>query len=164
MSLTDFAAISTAVSGIAVTVSLIYLAIQTHQNTKHTKALLQQGQANRVVTTLIGMADTDITTAWVFGNGGPQTPEAVKQAQFAMFCNALVYDMADFHNQYIDGLVRGEQFGHACVGYRSLLQQPGMRAYWEAWRKDRLDVAPKFIAWVDDLAARSASGMTPNWV
>jgi hypothetical protein len=52
MTLNDFATLSTAISGIAVTVSLIYLAVQTRQNARHTKALLQQGQSDRVVSTL----------------------------------------------------------------------------------------------------------------
>ena len=164
MTLSDFAMLSTAVSGIAVTASLIYLAMQTYQNSKHTKALLQQGQADRVVTTLVAMANPDLAAAWIAGNGGSVTPEAVKGLQFAQLCNALVYDMADFHNQHVDGLARGEQFGGACIGYSTLLQQSGMRAYWMAWKNGRTLVAPKFIAWVDGLAAKPAAGSNQNWI
>jgi hypothetical protein len=164
MTLADFAALSTSISGIVVTLSLIYLAMQTYQNAKHTKALLQQGQADRVVSTLVAMAQPDIAAAWITGNGGTPTPEAVKGVQFAQLCNALVYDMSDFHNQHVDGLARGEQFRGACVGYSTLLQQPGMRAYWTAWKNTRLQAAPKFIAWVDGLAASPAEGSNPNWI
>src|SRR5258708_38171814 len=104
MTLSDFATFSTAMSGLAVTASLIYLALQTHQNSKHTKALLQQGQSNRVVTTLVAMANPNLADAWISGNGGTATTESVKSLQFAQLCNALVYDMMDFHNQHIDGL------------------------------------------------------------
>src|SRR5258708_991482 len=45
MTLSDFATFSTAISGLAVTASLIYLALQTHQNSKHSRALIQQGRA-----------------------------------------------------------------------------------------------------------------------
>jgi hypothetical protein len=164
MTLADFAALSTSISGIAVTASLIYLAMQTYQNTKHTKALVQQGQADRIVTTLVAMAHPDIAEAWITGNGGTPAPEAVKGVQFAQLCNALVYDMSDFHNQYVDGLANGEQFGGACVGYSTLLQQPGLRAYWTAWKNARTQASPKFIAWVDGLAASAASGSNPNWI
>jgi hypothetical protein len=59
-------------------------------------------------------------------------------------------------------LRRLELAPNACVGYRALLQQPGFRAYWTAWRNNRLRVAPKFIAWVDELATSPASGVNPN--
>ena len=47
MTLSDFATLSTAVSGIAVTVSLIYLIIQTRRNTRHTRPLIHQGATAR---------------------------------------------------------------------------------------------------------------------
>ncbi len=45
MTLLDFATFSTAISGIAVSVSLIYLIIQTRQNLRHTRALIHQGSS-----------------------------------------------------------------------------------------------------------------------
>ena len=153
MSLSDFATFSTAVSGLAVTASLIYLALQTHQNAKHTRALIQQGQSDRVVNVLIGMANSDLASAFLVGNGSLPTPDAVKRLQFAQLCNAVVYDMQDFHNQHVDGLTSDEQFGGACVGYSTLLQLPGLRAYWQQWRDSRIKVCPRFITWVDSLAS-----------
>ncbi len=163
MTLSDFATLITAISGIAVTASLIYLAIQTHQNSKHTRALLQQGQADRVVSALVALANPDLAEAWITGNGGTVSPTAVKGLQFAQICNALVYDMSDFYNQSRDGLAQGEQYEHACVGYSTLMQQPGMLAYWKSWSEARAKVAPDFIGWVDGLAAKSVAGSSPNW-
>ena len=165
MTLSDFATFTTAISGIAVTVSIVYLALQTHQNTKHTRALLLQGQTDRVVTTLVALAEPNLAEAWIVGNGGTASPTAVKGVQFAQICNALVYDMSDFYNQNAVGLAKGEQYEHACVGYSILMQQPGMRAYWKSWRGARADVAPGFIAWVDGLAAKSPPhSSNPSWV
>ena len=45
MSLSDLASIGSLVSGVAVLVSLIYLSQQTRQNTKHSRALIQQGRS-----------------------------------------------------------------------------------------------------------------------
>ena len=164
MTLSDVATFSTAVSGLAVTGSLIYLALQTHQSSKHTRALLQQGQSNRVVSNLVALADPDLAKAWITGNGGTATPESVKALQFAQLCNALVYDMQDFHNQHVDGLTSDEQFGGACVGYTTLLGQPGMAAYWKTWKDARTQEAPRFIAWVDSLADRTTAAGNRNWV
>ncbi|SRR5258706_2521929 len=163
MTLSEFATVSTAVSGLAVTASLIYLALQTYQNGKHTKALLQQGQSTRVVTTLVAMANPDLARAWITGNGALATSESVEALQFAQLCNAVVYDMQDFHNQQIEGLASDEQIGAACVGYSRLLQQPGMAAYWKAWKDARMAAAPRFIAWVERLAATAPTGDSQNW-
>ena len=164
MSLSDFATFSTALSGIAVTASLIYLAVQTQQNSRHTRALLQQGQADRAVSALLTFAQSDLAGAWIAGNGGEATPEAVKSLQFAQLCNAVVNDMSDFHNQWADGLARGEQYEAACMAYSTLLRLPGVSAYWASWREGRLAATPRFIGWVDDLAKRTAVGRNPNWV
>ena len=48
MSLSDLAAIGSLISGVAVLISLIYLARQMRQNTKHTRALIQQGRVERI--------------------------------------------------------------------------------------------------------------------
>ena len=164
MPLADLAAIGSLISGFAVTASLIYLALQTHQNTKHTKALMNQGQSNRVVATLLTFASSDISAAWIAGNGGAPTPDAVKDLQFAQVCNAVIYDAMDFYNQHRDGLMSDEVFGSTEVAYSSLLQQPGMRAYWESWKGTRQHKAPNFIAWIDSLAATPTAQTSPNWI
>ena len=53
MSLSDLAAIATVISGLAVLGSMIYLAQQTRQNSKHTRALIQQGRAVQPLTSRI---------------------------------------------------------------------------------------------------------------
>jgi hypothetical protein len=126
--------------------------------------LLQQGQTDRVVGTLVAFANPDLAAAWIAGNGGEASPAAIKGLQFAQICNAIVYDMSDFYNQRKEGLAQGEQYEHACVGYSALMQQPGMLAYWKSWREARAEVAPHFIAWVDGLAARAVAGSNPNWI
>ena len=63
MTLSDFATFSTALSGMAVTASLIYLALQTHQNAKHTKALIHQGRIAGLRDVFLATADADVATA-----------------------------------------------------------------------------------------------------
>jgi hypothetical protein len=163
MTLSDLASVGSLVSGLAVTASLIYLALQTHQNAKHTKALLNQGQSNRVVTTLLSFATPEMAETWIEGNGGAATPAAMKELRFAQLCNAMIYDMLDFHNQNIDGLISKEMFGTTEVAYAVFLQQPGLRAYWASWRATRQHKAPKFIAWVDSLATMPEQQVSANW-
>ena len=45
------------ISGIAVLASLVYLALQIRQNTKHSQALIQQGRAARIADTALRIAE-----------------------------------------------------------------------------------------------------------
>ena len=146
-------AVGEIVGSIAVVITLAYLALQTRQNSKHTKSLLQQGQTNRVTTLLLSLATPDLANVWITGNGGAATEESVKHLQFAQVCDMIVYDMMDFHHTHSDGLTSDEQFGSACVAYSNILQQSGMHAFWTTWKEARTQKCPEFIAWVDDLAS-----------
>jgi len=86
MSLSEVALIATAISGFTATASLIYVALQTRQNVRHTRALILQGTAARTTAVLLGYMSTESVTAWIEGNGGIPTPELIRQRQF--FANA----------------------------------------------------------------------------
>ena len=156
-------AVAELIGSIAVVATIVYLAGQIHQNTRHTKALLQQGQVGRVADILLQMSDAQKAKVWIQGNGGDATPESIQELQFAQLCNLIVYDMMDFHNTNGDGLNSSEQFGSACVGYANLLRQPGFKSYWDDWKTQRSSECPQFIAWVDSLAPDDSTGEISRW-
>ena len=78
MVLSDIASIATAISGLAVTASLIYVGIQTKQNVRHTRALVHQGTAARTTNILLGFMNPEAVKAWIEGNGGTPTPELIR--------------------------------------------------------------------------------------
>lgn len=90
MTLSDLATFSTALSGLAVTASLIYLAVQTHQATKHTKALIHQGNAARITGLANVFTDSGMVAAIIAGNGGTPSPAEIMKRQFGYWCMALV--------------------------------------------------------------------------
>ena len=157
MSLADLASLGSFVSAIAVTASIIYLALQTHQNAKHTRALIQQGYAARTATVLVGIADADLTEAWIVGNGGTPTREAVKGLQFEYLCTAYVNAMLDLYNQRRDGLLNEDLFRSACVGFALRLRQSGYREFWNGWKAARPDSNARFKAFVDEMASKAAA-------
>jgi hypothetical protein len=157
-------AIGEIVGSSAVVITLAYLAVQTRQNSHHTKALLQQGQSDRVATILMSWATPEFADVWITGNGGTATQESRKDLQFAMLCDMILYDMMDFYHTHSDGLTSDEQFGSASVGYANLLRLPGMHAFWDTWKGDRTQECPKFITWVDSLAPAEGARGTANFV
>jgi hypothetical protein len=157
MTLSDFASLSTAVSGIAVTISLIYLAIQTRQASKHTRALIQQGASARTTGIMISTEDTEKSIAWLKGNGAEPTEDAVHKLQFNLQCGLAINAVEDFYFQHKDGLLDEELFARNCETFRGLLSEPGVRAYWLGRRESIGKAAPGFAKFVDALCSEEAS-------
>jgi hypothetical protein len=151
MSLADFASLSTAISGFAVTASLIYLAIQTQQNTRNTRAQIHQGAAARTSAILMGNMDGETIAAWIECNGGKATPEMIRQRRFRLNCAIAINAMEDHYLQHLARLLNDEQFARNNETFRGLLQEPGMRAFWNEQRPINMRAAPRFTAFVDSL-------------
>ena len=151
MSLSEVASLATAVSGLVVTVSLIYVAIQIRQNARHTKALIHQGTAARTVTMLLKFMEADVVTAWIEGNGGTPTPELIRQRQFYYHCGVNMVAMEDYFSQHEAGLLSHEQFARGCETFRLRLREPGLRSYWLKQREPLVKAAPHYCAFIDSL-------------
>jgi len=157
MVLADIASISTAVSGLAVTASLIYVGIQTRQNVRHTRALIHQGTAARTTNTLLGFMNAEIITAWIEGNGGSATPDLIRQRQFHYHCGIAMIAMEDYFSQHDDGLLSEEQFSRGRETFRSVLKEPGLRAYWLKQRETMAGAAPRYCAFIDSLCTEKTT-------
>jgi hypothetical protein len=151
MTLSEFATITTAISGIAVTISLIYLILQTRQGVRHTRALIQQGASARTVSIVLANQMKDASTVWCYGNGIEPTPEIIRKGQFHLMCQTSVTALEDIFHQHKDGLMQEEVFARNCYVHRNLLANPGYREYWNEQRGDIAIIAPKFCAFVDSL-------------
>jgi hypothetical protein len=129
MTLSDIASISSAISGVAVLISLIYLSLQTRQNSKHTRSLIQQGRIDRVVSYYMGMADRDIVAAHIHGNGGVATPETIQRRQFWLECVCMQANWQDTVSQYDEGLLSEDHFATFRVMIAPQLREPGVREF-----------------------------------
>src|SRR5579871_6817411 len=105
MSLSDLASLGSFVSGVAVTVSLIYLIVQTRQNVRHTRALIQQGASARTTQIALSQAEAGNAAVFLEANGINPTPEAFRRMQFAMMCTTWIAALEDIHGQRTEGLL-----------------------------------------------------------
>jgi hypothetical protein len=153
MVLSDLASIATAISGLAVTASLIYVGIQTKQNVRHTRALIHQGTAARTTNLLLGFMNAEAVTVWIEGNGGTPTPELIRRRLFYYHCGILMIAMEDYFSQHEDHLLSDEQFSRGRVTFRERLREPGLRAYWLKQRETMIKAAPRYCAFIDSLCA-----------
>lgn len=130
MTLSDFATFTTAISGLAVTASLIYLALQTHQNAKHTRALIFQGRAERISNQYLTMADPALAAAYIVGNGGTATQDEILRHQFRQLCSAFLVGWQDTFQQHEEGLLNEQFFEGFTESVTNILRtQPGLRAF-----------------------------------
>jgi hypothetical protein len=156
MNLSDLAAIGSLVSGIAVLVSLVYLAQQTRQNSKHTRALIQQGRA-------IQSADMPLRTAEnaslaelrLRGDEGDKTLNRIQFSQYWLLRISIFWMWEDQFNQHQDGLLDGARFAGTIEVMKLQFQMPGCRY---VWKRGRMGFAPKFQAFVNDIMQQTRPG------
>src|SRR5579864_4950042 len=128
MTLSDFATFSTAISGLAVTASLIYLALQTHQNTKHTRALIHQGRVAALRDIFLAIANPDVAAAFIAVPGGTPTLEAIQKLLYRNICLAQIFGWQDTYSQYRRGLLDEDFFRQMRAAAVQGLRNPTFRA------------------------------------
>jgi hypothetical protein len=162
MSLTDLASVGSFVSGVAVLISLLYIAYQVRQNTKHTRALIQSARVDRLMSQMIGFSDNDQCAAYLAGNGHDPTPTAIRERQFYMQCLGQVATMLDVFTQHGAGLLSDEQFGGVCATYRVWLREPGFRRMVTDHLEHTGHSSPKFSAFVAELMKEAETRARPT--
>jgi hypothetical protein len=150
MSLADLASLSTAISGLAVTLSLIYLALQVHQNTKHTRALIHQGRIARIGELAMISAEPDMASMIVTGMDAKATPEDVRRFRFQCWCAASFYGWQDSFAQHRKGLIDEDIFIQMRSAVARAVSTPGVRAEWDTRIRQP---GTAFAAFVDEVIA-----------
>jgi hypothetical protein len=151
MTLSDFATFCTAISGIAVTISIIYLALQTHQNVKHTRALINQGRATLIAQMLLTSADPEVAAAYLIGTGREPTQEAVRKMQFQAFAASQMFGWQDSFSQHERGLLDDDIWRHMRASVDSAMKHPAFR---EAYEQRFKTPGTKFCAFMDEAIAK----------
>ena len=159
MTLSDFATFSTALSGLAVTASLIYLAMQTHQNAKHTRALINQGRVALIAEVSLSRTNADVAEAFLISTTGNATPEAVKQVQFVSWATAAMFGWQDSFSQHERGLLDEDIYMAMQQTLARAFIQPSFREVYET--QFRVP-GTAFAAFVDDVIARLPAAETLN--
>jgi hypothetical protein len=148
MSLSDLAAFGSFASGIAVLISLIYLALQIRQSAKNQRGTMHQMRAALSTDVMLHIAEAHLSQAFRAGLTGAAD---ISEAEFWQFFYAASAIMRTTENAYIqrrDGLVDETHFASAKASARSFLANPGYRALWQATRLGR---EPGFRAFMDAL-------------
>jgi hypothetical protein len=163
MSLSDLASLGSLVSGIAVLVSLIYLALQVQQAEKNQRALMQQGRATLFADVQLRLAEPTLAAVYVKGVRGEDL-SLVEFNQFRFATRSLLAAAENAFYQHEERLLAVRPFNAVALGLRSAMALPGRRAM---WRIERGRYEGTFQAFVDgmleDGRASSLSDELAQW-
>jgi hypothetical protein len=161
MTLSDLASIGSLVSGVAVLVSLIYLAQQTRQNSRHTRALIQQGRASQGQAGIVQWIATDPSTAEVYLRGceGDVTLDRVQFIRFFYMMISAFFAWEDSFYQHREDLVENERHAAMMMTIKTILQGPGAIA---AWQMGRTSFGADFQSFVDGLLSEASMANLPS--
>ena len=152
MTLSDLASLGSFISGVAVTISLIYLALQIRQSKRNQQIAIRHSRASRVVELHLALADAGVANAWLHGVGNPEAITQTEVGQFVNLCRALFFHFEDSFYQREEGLLNDAAFETVVAGVRLSARSPGWRA---AWRMARSNFGGAFLAFMDRVVAAS---------
>jgi hypothetical protein len=153
MSLSDLSSLGSFVSGVAVLVSLIYLALQVRQTKRNQQIAIRHSRATRIVELHLALADVAVADAWLHGSGNPQEITQTELSQFTNLCRALFFHFEDSFYQREEGLLNDDAFETVVAGARLSARSPGFRA---AWKISRANFGGRFLGFMDEVVTGSA--------
>ena len=160
MSLSDLASIGSFVSGIAVVVSLIYLALQVRHAHKAQRALMHQARTERIINACIECMHGDVAeTVTKIANGEVMSsPLEMMQAYYYMRMQIVTAEDALW--QHEAGFLDKDSVDTAILNLQRVMQLPAARA---AWLVQRPQLAPAVRERMDKLLAASLAAETWDW-
>ncbi|HEY2069307.1 MAG TPA: hypothetical protein VGG48_07120 [Rhizomicrobium sp.] len=130
MSLSDLASIGSLISGVAVLISLVYLALQVRQAERNQRAAVQQARLSRSSDQLMGLADGPVARAWLKGMRGDDSLAGEEFLQFALFMTAMLRSTEDVFFQHDLGLLDAVSLDNQLGPLRMALRTRGGLALW----------------------------------
>ena len=154
MSLSDLASLGSFVSGFAVLLSVIYLALQVRLTERNQKVSIRHSRVSRIVELQLALADPGAADAWLHGTASPEKITQTQLSQFINLCRALFFHFEDSFYQREEGLLNDDAFETVDAGARLLARSPGFRA---AWKIARPNFGGPFLDFMDGVVAKSAA-------
>lgn len=148
MSLSDFASLGSLLGGLAVLVSLIYLALQVRQAEKNQQAQVTQTRATRSIDILMQYSLPGLAEAVMRARQGAADLSETELVQFTSYMLALFSHWEDSFFQHADRLMTDRAFRTAVNLMRATLANPATRV---AWRRVAWVYEPDFRTFVDGL-------------
>jgi len=153
MNLADLASIAEIVGGLAVVISLIYLAIEVRQNTNSVRNATLQSNTAIWSSLLSGLTAPGVIEAYSAGISGKPDIQPLQYTQFFLLSRSLFVAFENQYYQYRKGALDQETYaGYERAISEQLLAFQGFR-YW--WQQNRGVFSPAFVQRVDEMIQRT---------
>ena len=153
MSLENLASVAAVVGNFALTLTLVYVAMQVRQADKNQRATIQQGRANRVSEFAMMLSEPSRASLMSKGAARPQGLSREELDQFLNICRAAFLSGEDSFLQHKAGLLdKGSWRGFVAGATGTMAGSLGMRA---AWRLTSTQFDPGFAAFMDALLTQN---------
>lgn len=153
MSLSDLASFGSFVSGIAVLISLVYLALQVRQSQRNQRAVLNHGYITRVTEYIRWYAESPINELRARVAAGDTGFSAEELLRLSMALRVTVLNAQDAYLQHKAGLVDAMTLDNSMRILKKVwLGQPAYRAL---WLEQAPTIAPEFAAVIDAALAHT---------
>lgn len=158
MSLSDLASLGAFVSGIAVVISFLFLAMQLRQANRNQRSLMQQGRSQRTVDLLTRMTDPRLGEVILRAFRADPTMNEGDYFVFYSFAAAVFWNYEDSFLQFQAGTLDARSWASDGSTLRQLLSNPAYRA---AWRAASPGIGEGFREFMDGLV-REVKGAAPR--
>jgi hypothetical protein len=160
MSLTDLASIGSFVSGIAVVISLVYLALQVRHAHKAQRALMHQARTERIMNVSIECMRGDVAETLTKIANGEQMSTPLEMMQAYYYVRMQIVNVEDVLWQYQAGFLDKDSADTAILNLQRVMLLPAARA---AWLVQRPQLAPAVRDRMDKLLAASLKAEPWDW-
>ena len=152
MTLQDLGNLGELISGIAVVITLVYLAVQIRQNTKTVRTSTYQAllDSSRSDTELI-LAHPHLARIYRVGRRDPTELTDEERPLFRMLIGQLLQNYEIMYLQHQHGVIDEEFWGRRRLLLRGILSQPGVRQWWAGRANARRFYDPRFQEIVESL-------------
>jgi hypothetical protein len=154
MSLSDLAAVGSFVSGIAVFLSFVFLALQLRQANRNQRSLMQQARTGRNVEILLKMADPGVSETLAQANTNCAAMSDAKIWSFYGFGAAVFWSYEDCFMQFRAKTLDANSWTSDVATLERLVAYPPYRA---VWKMARDGMGGDYRDYVDSLMRRVPS-------
>ena len=164
MTLANLANLGEFLGGIAVIVSLIYLALQIRQNTKTIRGSTLQQNTDFWGDLFLRLAQPDLANVYSTGMKGSADISPITFTQFNCLARSMFLGFENQYFQYRNGILDPESYlGYERIIAAQILAFRGFRIYWE---QNRSYYSPSFVSHIDNIIERTPEGgaLLKDWI